>query len=166
METSPARAREPASGSTPGSSPGLAPGRRWFLAGSIVMLLFGCTHSVTVIKDFFGSVPAPFVALDEAMRAATVKMGPFVADVRGLQHILSISYSLLILTVAAIDLTMLKPAIAAGRLRTLAGLNFTLAAGLFGVSLAFQFPPPMVFALLAAICFFVAMLRAPRAATA
>lgn len=61
----------------------------------------------------------------------------------------------------AINLTMARPVALAGRLRTLSWLNFGLCAGLFGVAIANQFPPPALFALLALVCFGLAAIKAP-----
>lgn len=137
------------------------PGRRPFLAGSIVLLLFGAVHAMATISERLGNIPPELADADAALRAASIKIGPMTATAHGLQQILSISYTLFLVFLGAINLTMARPAMLAGRLRTLAWLNFGLCAGLFGVAIANQFPPPALFALLALVCFGLAAIKTP-----
>jgi hypothetical protein len=137
------------------------PGRHWFLAGTIILLLFGAVHSLAVLDSFFGTPDPRLAEADAALRRAVVPVGPLRPTAWGAVQILNVSYALFLLTLGVMNLLTLGPLIHSKRLRPVAALNAALALALLAVALAFQFPPPAVFALGAFLCFGVAAFRAP-----
>lgn len=142
-------------------SPTPAPGRKPFVAGCIVLLLFSSIHLVPFVQSI-AVAPADPLELEahRAMEAVKVDMGPFHTDFGLLVKLLSASYSVLLYFVAAVDLVALRPVIAAGRLKTLALVNAIFAAILLAICLLCRFPPPAVFALVALVLFALSALRA------
>jgi len=96
------------------------PGRRLFLAGSIVLILFGAVHVLEVYKSLVvGSESPAEVEADRALRAFSTKMGPFHPTGWHTLNILNASYSVLFIYAGVINLIALGPAIVAGRSRAL-----------------------------------------------
>jgi len=140
------------------------PGRRTFLAGCIVLLLFGAVHFTAVIKSNFFDTPTPDeTRMAEALKARTIlEAGPFHATMWNAVQILSSSYSFLLFQTGVLSLIALRPAIAAGRLRALTLVNALFAAIYAGVCLYNQFPPPLTFATIACILFVVSFVSQGR----
>jgi hypothetical protein len=135
-------------------------GRRPFIAACIVLLLFGGTHMVTFLSTAFKPPTDPLqIDADRAMRAVTLDMGPFHTHAAHLVHLLSASYSPLLIAVAVINLIALPGAIAVGRFRALTIANLILVGLLLAITIAYQFPPPMVFSAVAAVLFAVSLAR-------
>lgn len=123
------------------------PGRRLFRAGSIGVLAFGAVHVLAVVNSFVGEPPTPELGeISEALKRASLRMGPFEATAWGTTQLLNASFSILMLQLGATNLVVLRPAVAAGRLRALAGTNALFSGLLFAATVAARFPPPMVFA--------------------
>lgn len=139
------------------------PGKRLFVAGCIVLLLFSTVHMIPMLADLLTTPTEPVqVEAKRAMAAVTVDMGPFHSHWGKLNQLLSVSYSALLYFVVAVNLVALSGVVAQGRLRTLAMVNASFSGLLLSISLAFTFPPPAVFALIATILFVMAAMRAPR----
>ena len=139
------------------------PGRRPFIAACIVLILFGGTHMLTFLRALFVPLTDPLqIEADRAMRAVTLDMGPFHTNAAMLMHLLSASYSPLLIGLATINLIALAGAIAQGRLRALTIANIFLVGLLLAVTIIYQFPPPMVFSLVAVILFLVSLMRQRR----
>jgi len=136
-------------------------GGGWFLAATIVLLLFGSVHVLAIYDSLYGkSEPGtPKARVDEALRAFKLDLGPFHATGFGTVMILNSSYSVLLLYVAILNLATWRCAAAAGRLRRLTVINMLFVALLGGICLAFQFPPPLLFAALALLLFIVSYVR-------
>lgn len=136
-------------------------GKSLFVAACIVLLLFSTVHMIPMFMDLFGEPTQPAeIAAKRAMAAVAVDMGPFHTHWGKLNQLLSTSYSALLYFVAAVNLVALPAVVAGGRLRVLAAINALFATLLLVISLCFQFPPPAVFALAAAVLFADAALRA------
>ncbi len=136
------------------------PGRRLFLAGSIVLILFGAVHVLAVYKSLIVGPESPAEAdADRALRAFSMNMGPFHPTGWHTLNILNASYSVLLIYAGVINLIALGPAIAAGRLRALTLANMIFVALIAAVPLLLQFPPPLVFALLALILFILSLVK-------
>lgn len=141
------------------------PGRGAFIAGCITLVLFSAVHMIPMFVDLFTEPTKPVeVEAKRAMAAVAVDMGPFHTHWGKLTQLLSVSYSTLLFFVAALNLVALPAVIAHGRLRSMAMVNAVFVCVLLAVSLAFQFPPPGVFSLIAAAFFALAAAKAPRAA--
>ena len=135
-------------------------GRRWFIAGSIALLVFGSVHLLAVYQSLFvpPSTPAEIEA-DRALAALKMDMGPFHPTGWHTVNILNSSYSALLLYVGVLNLVALGPAIAAGRLRKLTVVNIVFVAILLTIVLALQFPPPALFAAITLVLFAVSWFR-------
>lgn len=144
---------------------GFARGRRLFIAGCIVLLLFSATHMIPMFSDILGEPTAPAeVAAKRAMAAVTVDLGPFHTHWGKLNQLLSVSYSTLLYFIVALNFVALPAVVACRRLRALALVNTVFTTGLLVIAAAYQFPPPGVFALVATVLFGGAALRARSAA--
>jgi len=122
-------------------------GRRWFLTGSIGLIVFGTVHTLAVYKVLFGEPHGPAeVDLHRAMRALSMEIGPFKPTAWHTLMILNSSYSILLLFAGVLDLIAIGPGGAGGRMRLLTLANMYFCGMLFLICLVFQFPPPMVFA--------------------
>jgi len=140
---------------------GRVPGKRLFVAGCIVLLLFSTVHMIPMFLSVLTEPTKPLeIEAKRAMTAAVVDIGPARTDWMQLHHLLSVSYSVLLYLVAAVNLVALGPVVAAGRLRRLAVVNVVFAFVLVGVAVVFTFPPPGVFALFAGVLFGMAGVRA------
>ena len=136
------------------------PGRPLFLAGNIVLLLLGIVH----LLPFFASNLVPpgnqiEIEVHRALHALKYDMGPFHATGWHTTQLLSGSYSTLVIFVAILNFFTMGPMIAAGCFRTLTIVNLIFTAILLGITLVYQFPPPMVFSLVALILFGVSLMR-------
>jgi hypothetical protein len=143
------------------SAPGA--GKRLFIAGCVVLLLFSTVHMIPMFYSIFVEPTRPLeIEAKRAMTAVAVDMGPFHTSWFGLNQLLSISYSALLFFVVAINLVALPAVIAAGggRLRALAMVNAIFVGVLFAVAVMEQFPPPGVFTLIAEVFFVGAVIRA------
>jgi len=121
-------------------------GRKTFLAGSIVFLLFAAVHGLAVYDTNFNPPRDEKLAeIQTATKAYVITMGPFKPSVFGLTQILSLSYTTFLLYFGTINLLALRPAAQAGRLRALTLCNILFVAMLFGITILYQFPPPMLF---------------------
>ena len=137
-----------------------SPGQRWFLAGTIAMLVFGALHVLAVINAFAGPPAAPELdAIYRAMRDYRQRFGPLEASVWGAVQLLNASFSLLMLQLGVVNLVARRPVAAAGRLGRLALVNLVFSAALLAVAIAAQFPPPLVLAAVVFGLFLVAWLR-------
>lgn len=131
-------------------------GRKTFLAGSIVFFLFGAVHGLAVYDTNFNPPrDAKLAEIQTASKAYMISMGPFKPSVFGLSQILSLSYTTFLLYIGTINLLAMGPAAQAGRLRALTMCNILFVALLFGITILYQFPPPMFFAGIALILFTV-----------
>jgi hypothetical protein len=140
------------------------PGKRLFIAGSIVLLLFGAVHMIPMLNDILVERTKPLeVEAKRAMAAVAVDMGPFHTNWAQLNQLLSVSYSTLLFFVAALNLVAL-PAVCApppySRLRALAIVNAIFVAILLATAANYRFPPPGVFSVIAEILFLGAAIRA------
>jgi hypothetical protein len=137
-----------------------SPGQRWFLCGSIAMLVFGALHVLAVVDAFAGKpATAELEAIHRAMRDYRRTFGPLEASAWGALQLLNASFSLLMLQLGVINLVARRPVAAAGRLGRLALVNVAFSAVLLALTIAAQFPPPLVFAALVFLLFLVAWLR-------
>lgn len=144
-----------------------APGRRLFIAGSVTLILFSLVHMIPMFADLFSEPTDPLqIEANRAMAAVAVDIGPFHTHFGKLVHLLSVSYSTLLLFVAAVNLVALPAVVADGRLRALSLVNVIFVGILLSTSIIFRFPPPGVFCLLALVCFVGAVVRAPGVAYA
>lgn len=141
----------------------MVPGRGLFVAGTVVKLLFGLVHLLAVYQGNFGAPEGELEAeARRAARALTVDMGPFHTDAYQLTQLLSASYSALLLFVGVLNLRMLRPAIAFGSLRDLTIVNLVFTGVLTGLTIIYRFPPPMIIAGAAFVCFLVSLIRQGR----
>ncbi len=130
------------------------PGRALFVAATWVLVLFSTIHMIPMFADLFGSPTQPLeIEAKRAMAAVTVDLGPFHTHWGKLNQLLSASYSALLYFVAAVNFVTVGAAAAHGKLRSLALVNAIFAAILLAICLAFSFPPPAVFSLLALVLF-------------
>lgn len=137
------------------------PGKWQFIAGCITLLLFSTVHMIPMFIDMFVEPTAPAeIEAKRAMASVVVDMGPFHTHKGKLWLLLSASYSTLLYFVVAINLAALPAIIALDRLRFVAYVNAIFTMVLLAISLAYQFPPPAVFALIAAVCFIAALVKA------
>lgn len=140
-------------------------GRRLFIAGSIVLLLFSAVHMIPTFNDLLVEPTKPVeIEAKRAMAAVAVDMGPFHTNWLGLNRLLSASYSALLFFVVALNLVALPAVIAHGRLPALATVNAIFVGILLVIALIYRFPPPAVFALAAEVLVVGAMIRARRVA--
>lgn len=84
--------------------------------------------------------------MQAAAKSYTVPIGPFTASAWGGMQILNASYSVLLLYAGTLNLLAMRPAAQTGRLRALTTCNVLFVAMLLGITILFQFPPPMLFA--------------------
>jgi hypothetical protein len=154
-------ANPPQDARTDGAPSGRAvPGKRLFVAGCIVLVLFSAVHMIPMFADIFVEPTKPVeIEAKRAMAAVVVDMGPFHTNWAKLNQLLSGSYSALLFFAAALNLVALPAIIAQGRLRALALVNVMFVAILLAISLIYRFPPPAVFALVAEALFVGAAIR-------
>jgi len=136
------------------------PGRSWFKAGAIALIIFGAVHLLAVSKSLAITPTDPVeIDLTARLKAYSVDMGPFKPSAWHTTNILNTSYSVLLIFAGVINLLALSPAVAAQKLRplTLASVIFTFLIA--AICLAFQFPPPLIFAAAAWFCFTMSLIR-------
>jgi hypothetical protein len=139
------------------------PGRGWFKAGAIGLIVFGAVHLLAVYKGLFRQPTTPQeIAAHEALLALRMDMGPFRPTGWHTTMILNSSYSVLLIFAGALDLLSLNALVAADRLRPLAAVNSLFCGVLFLITAAFQFPPPMLFALACCVFFLVGWFKSVR----
>src|SRR5262245_39984931 len=94
------------------------PGKRLFIAGCIVLLLFSAVHMIPMFNDIFVEPTQPAeIEAKRAMAAVVIDMGPFHTHWGKLNQLLSASYSTLLFFVVALDFVALPAIIAHTRLR-------------------------------------------------
>lgn len=136
------------------------PGRRFFLAASIVLILFGAVHVVAIYKSLVAGPETPAeVDADRALRADSLKIGPFHPTGWHTVNILNVNFAVLLIYAGVINLIALRPAIAAGRLKSLTLANIIFVALISAVILGFQFPPPLLLALPALTLFIASYIK-------
>lgn len=144
------------------------PGRRWFIAGAVILVLFGAIHVLAIFQGLMAAPPDPtkmtgaeleMAHLDETAKGVKQRLGPFEFSAWCLFQILNSSFSLLLLGAGCTNLIVCRPVAAAGRLNRLTALNMTMTAALTAVTVIWRFPIPMVFAAGATICFLISLLR-------
>jgi hypothetical protein len=144
---------------------GRAPGSRLFRAGAIGYLVFAGVHFTAFLRSILVAPTDPLqIEAERALRAVLVDMGPFHTDFGQLVRLLSASYSTLLLFVGALNLVALPAAVAHRRLRALTLVNLAFCGMLLVLAAVVRFPPPMVFALVIEVLFFLSLLAQRRAA--
>ena len=133
------------------------PGRRWFLAGSILMLLTGLAHTA----GQFGPTPPGLEATLETMRAARLDMGmgmmPSLFDI--LQD-LTFTMSVTFFALAALNLLLAISADVTVRLQRRAALvNLVWLAAFVALCYHYSVPPPIICGAIMWPVFLVAFLR-------
>src|SRR5262245_48376153 len=137
------------------------PGKRLFIAGCITLFVFSAVHMIPMFADILSEPTKPAeIEAKRAMSAVAVDMGPFHSNWAKLTQLLSVSYSALLFFVVALNLVALPAVIAHSRLWALSLVNTIFVGILLATSVIFQFPPPGVFSLVAAILFLSAMTKA------
>ncbi len=129
-------------------------GHKTFLAGAVVLILFGLVHLLAVYHGIF--LPPADDKKAEIRRLAiedTGAMGPFKPSTWGGMQILNSSYSVFLVYIGFLNLLAIRPAAQAGRLAGLTVCNIFFVALLLLITIIFQFPPPMLFAGIALILF-------------
>jgi hypothetical protein len=138
-----------------------APGKRLFVAGNIVLLLFSAVHMIPMFFDFFVAPTKPLeIEAKRALAAVVIDMGPFHTHWGKLNQLLSASYSTLLFFVVALNFVALPAVAAHGRLRALALVNAIFVGALLAICLICRFPPPAVFCLIAEVLFVGSAVRA------
>ncbi len=124
----------------------LTPGRRTFIAGSIVLILAGSTHSLAVIAVVFGEPRSDAeAAYQKAAKEFVLTTTPLESNAWGGNQILSASYSVLFIQAGVLSLLAMSPLRKVGRLRLLTLLNVIFAGLQLAIAIAYQFLPPLVF---------------------
>lgn len=130
------------------------PGRKTFLAGTIVLILFGAVHLLAVYHANFNPPATEQEAEIKRLESQySIAMGPFKATGWGCVQILNSSYSVLLLYAGVLNLLAMRPAIAMGRLRAITLCNIVFVAILLAITMIFQLPPPMLFNATALVLF-------------
>lgn len=136
------------------------PGRRWFVAGGVALILFGAVHLLAVYKTLVvGPTEPAEIALTNQLKAFQTTIGPFKPSAWHTMNILNCSYSVLLIFAGVLDLLSAGPAAAADRLRPLTLANVIFTFLIAAICLAFQFPPPLVFAGAAWFCFTLSLIK-------
>lgn len=137
-------------------------GKRWFIAASIGLVLFGSIHVLAVVKALVVEPAAPAeIAYVRAAKELTATLGPFHPTAWGTTLILSSSFSILLWFAGAVNLMTCSAVARAGLLRRLTLLNIITLLALVTVCLAFQFPPPAVVGTAVALLFVISWVRQP-----
>jgi hypothetical protein len=138
-----------------------APGRRWFIAGAIGLIVFASIHLLAVYQSNFGEPATPEIAeLDRMLRNVHIlDAGPFQASAWHTVELLNTSYSVLLLYAGVLNLLMVGPALASGRLRRITWVNILFVGLLLALTVVFQFLPPMVLTAVVLLLFVVSLIR-------
>lgn len=113
------------------------------------LVLFGLVHSLAVYNANFGQPRSAAEAeLYRMMMDLQIQMGPMRPSAWGAAQILNASYSVLLLYVGTLNLLVLGAVIGHGKLRALTVANLVFTGLLLVITIAYQFPPPMVIAII------------------
>ncbi|MCG3126914.1 MAG: hypothetical protein CHACPFDD_01769 [Phycisphaerae bacterium] len=144
-----------------------APGRRAFRIASISLIVFGGVHLLAVGKALVVRPSSPQeITADRALRALSTAIGPFRPTAWHGMQILNASFSVLLIQVGVLNLLRLRIVDRAPDLRSATLANVIFAALLLIITIAFQFPPPMVFAAFATVAFVTSLVQQRRAVDA
>jgi len=122
-------------------------GYKTFLAGAIALIVFGAMHLLAVYNANFREPTDPKMAeISAAAKAHIIELGPFTPSAWGTMQILNGSYSVLLIYAGVLNLSVMRVAAQAGRLKGLTVCNIFFVALLLLITIIFQFPPPMLFA--------------------
>lgn len=135
------------------------PGRRLFIYGSVGLLLFGAVHGLAIINSWRGPSDDAERAVVQAMQSHGQDAGPLRLTMWGAFQTLSVSYTLLLWQVGAMNLLLLGPAISAGKFLPLTILNIVFLLAILVASTCYQLLPPMVFSAALAGFFAASMFR-------
>ena len=137
-----------------------SPGRRWFKAGAIALIIFGAVHCLAIYKSLVvGPANPAEIELTRNLKAYSTEMGPFKPSAWHTTNLLNTSYSVLLIFAGVINLLSLAPVVAAHKLRPLTLANVIFTFLIAAICLAFQFPPPLIFAGAAWFCFTMSLIR-------
>jgi hypothetical protein len=110
-------------------------GRGLFIAGCVTLTLFSAVHMIPMFNAMFVEPTKPAeIEAKRAMTAVVIDMGPFHTNWAMLNHLLSASYSVLLLYVVALNLVALPAIVAHGRLRSVATVNVIFVGILLAVA--------------------------------
>ncbi len=127
------------------------------------LVLFGLVHSLAVYNTNFGQPRSAAEAeLYRMMMDLQIQMGPMRASAWGAAQILNASYSVLLLYVGTLNLLVLGAVVAHGKLRALTVANLVFTGLLLVITIAYQFPPPMVIAIIVFVLFALSLYQQRR----
>jgi hypothetical protein len=136
------------------------PGRRSFIAGSLILIVFAAIHMAAVFKDSFTLATDPkIVHLQESMKGVQDSIGPFHFSEWGKVQLVSSSYAILLAFAGVTGLLVVRPMANAGQLRAMTVANMMLCASLVAVCVLWTFPPPLVLSGLALAAFSASLAR-------
>ncbi len=148
---------------TAGLAARVAPGQRMFLGAAVGLVLFGLVHSLAVYNANFGPPrSAADAELHQLMRDLQIQVGPMRSSAWGAVQILNASYSVLLLYVGTLNLLVLETVAVHGKLRALTVANLVFTGLLLVITIAYQFPPPMVFAVIVFVLFALSLYQQRR----
>lgn len=134
---------------TAGLAARVVPGQRTFLGAAMGLVLFGLVHLLTVYNANFGPPRSAAEAeLRRMMMDLQMQIGPMRPSAWDAVQILNASYSVLLLYAETLNLLVLGVVVAHGKLRTLTIANLVFTGLLLVITIAYQFPPPMVIAII------------------
>src|SRR5262245_58169757 len=85
-----------------------APGKRFFIAGCVTLFLFSAVHMIPMLISILTEPTAPVeIEAKRAMAAVVVDIGPFRTNWVGLNQLLSVSYSVFLFFVVALNVVAL-----------------------------------------------------------
>ena len=129
-------------------------GKRTFIAGAVWLILFGTVHSLAFVRGLVVEPTEEFEKrFHDAGKAWKIEMGPLQTTALDTMQILSGSYSILLIFAGAMNLTCMSALIAHNALKRATILNIVFISMLLALTIAFRFPPPMVFAGIILFCF-------------
>lgn len=136
-------------------------GLRTFRIGAGILILSGAMHTFAVISVQFGE---PQNELDAAYRQAArdfafMEVGSRRATAFNGSQTLSASYSVLLIALGLIDLSLLRAAVAAGIAPRLIFLNLAATSVMLIIALVYFVPPAIFFMAIATIAFAAATFR-------
>jgi hypothetical protein len=136
-----------------------------FRAAAIGYLVFAAVHLTAFLRSVLVAPTDPLqIEAERALRAVAVDMGPFHTHFGNLVHLLSASYSALLVFVGVLNLVALPAASAQGRLRALTLVNLVFCGLLLVLCAAVRFPPPMAFTLIIEVLFALSLAAQRRGA--